>query len=87
MGTRGQCLATMTPEGEGTRLRKRSVVVAGHATSISLETVFWDGLKTLARARGLALAALVAEIDAGRGGANLSSAIRVYVFERLARGQ
>lgn len=62
------------------RLRKRSVVIAGHRTSLSLEQPFWDALKEIAAARGLSLARLIAEIDASRGG-NLSSAVRVHVLE------
>lgn len=68
---------------------KRSVLIAGHATSISLEPVFWDALREAAAAEGLPLNALVARIDAGRIEApdppNLASAIRVWLFER-ARG-
>ena len=60
---------------------KRSLVVAGHRTSISLEEAFWRGLKALAKRRAQSINALVAEIDANRGRANLSSAIRVFVFE------
>jgi hypothetical protein len=59
---------------------KHSLVIAGHRTSVSLEDIFWEGLKRIARARNLSLAGLVAEIDAQRQEANLSSAIRVYVF-------
>lgn len=59
---------------------KHSMSVAGHRTSISLEKAFWDGLRTIAAARGCSMAALVAEIDAGRVGASLSSAIRVFVL-------
>ncbi len=62
------------------RLRKRSVVIAGHRTSLSLEQPFWDALKEIAVSRGLSLARLIAEIDASRGG-NLSSAVRVHVLE------
>ena len=58
------------------KARKRSVIVAGHPTSVSLEPEFWAALKELAAARGLSTAALIAEIDRGRKG-NLSSAIRV----------
>lgn len=65
------------------RLHKRSVVVAGHRTSVSLEEAFWTALKRLAAERGLSLNALIAEVDAARGG-NLSSALRVYVVEALA---
>jgi predicted DNA-binding ribbon-helix-helix protein len=59
---------------------KHSLTIAGHRTSISLEQAFWEGLKALAAERDLSLAAFVAEIDAGRGKANLSSAIRVFVL-------
>lgn len=61
------------------RLCKHSVVIAGHATSISVENAFWDALTDIARQRGLSLNALVAEIDRDRVG-NLSSAIRVFVL-------
>jgi predicted DNA-binding ribbon-helix-helix protein len=62
---------------------KRSLVVAGHRTSISLEEAFWRELKELAGKRAQSINALVAEIDASRGRANLSSAIRVYLFENV----
>lgn len=62
------------------RIIKRSLAIAGHATSISLEDVFWADLKTVAAARSVSIAALVAEIDAGRTAANLSSAIRVFLL-------
>ena len=65
---------------------KRSVMIAGHATSISLEPVFWQALREAAAAEGLPLSALVARIDAERveaaDPANLASAIRVWLFER-----
>ena len=61
---------------------KRSVKVAGHATSISLEQAFWAALKDIAAQDGRPLAALIAEVDATRAG-NLSSALRVHVLERL----
>jgi predicted DNA-binding ribbon-helix-helix protein len=65
---------------------KRSIVIAGHATSISIEQPFWDELKRIAAARGMSVAALIAEIDRGRKRRNLSSAIRVHVLEAaLAR--
>ncbi len=60
-------------------LRKRSVVIAGHKTSVSLEEPFWNGLGDIAAERGISLNRLIAEIDRGRAG-NLSSAIRVYVL-------
>jgi len=60
---------------------KRSLVIAGHRTSISLEDAFWRELKVLAKKRAQSINALVAEIDVNRGKANLSSAIRVYLLE------
>jgi predicted DNA-binding ribbon-helix-helix protein len=67
-------------------VRKRSVVIRGHRTSYSLEKPFFDELAAIAAARGMALAALIAEIDAARPrDANLSSAIRVHVLEWLKR--
>ncbi|MFL6846148.1 MAG: ribbon-helix-helix domain-containing protein [Allosphingosinicella sp.] len=66
---------------------KRSVMIAGHATSISLEPVFWEALREAAADEGLPLSALVARIDAERVAAadapNLASAIRVWLFERF----
>jgi predicted DNA-binding ribbon-helix-helix protein len=65
---------------------KRSIMIAGHATSVSLEPVFWEALRTAAEAEGLPLSALVARIDAERIQApdppNLASALRVWLFER-----
>lgn len=63
----------------GEAVRKRSVKIAGHSTSLSLEGVFWDALKEVAAARRLSLNALIEEIDRGRG-SNLSSAVRVYLL-------
>ena len=69
---------------------KRSIMIAGHATSISLEPVFWDALRAEAETQGLPLNALVARIDAERiaapDPANLASAIRVWLFERKEKG-
>jgi predicted DNA-binding ribbon-helix-helix protein len=62
------------------RIVKRSLSIAGHATSISLEAEFWDDLKTVATARDQSVASLVAEIDQHRKSANLSSAIRVFLL-------
>lgn len=61
-------------------MKKRSVRIAGHATSITLEDEFWDALKTIADERKLSINDLIAEIDTARGGSNLSSAIRVFVL-------
>jgi len=65
------------------RIVKHSLVIAGHRTSISLEDPFWQELKRIAEERDQSLASLVSEIDATRGEANLSSAIRVFVLEAL----
>jgi predicted DNA-binding ribbon-helix-helix protein len=59
---------------------KRSIVIAGHKTSISLEDKFWDSLKAIAGERGMTLAELVATVDDNRQHANLSSAIRLFVL-------
>jgi predicted DNA-binding ribbon-helix-helix protein len=66
---------------------KHSLAIAGHRTSISLERAFWEGLKTIAAERGQSVAALAASIDAGRGEANLSSAIRVFVLNATQSSQ
>ena len=60
---------------------KRSVVVAGHKTSVSLEDAFWNGLKEIARERHMTLSELVAEIDAHRQLGNLSSTLRLFVLD------
>jgi predicted DNA-binding ribbon-helix-helix protein len=65
------------------RVVKRSLVVAGHATSVSLEEPFWSALRELAAGEGLSVAALVARVDQQRSGANLSSALRVHVLRAL----
>jgi predicted DNA-binding ribbon-helix-helix protein len=62
---------------------KRSLTIAGHRTSMSLEPEFWQALKDLAARRRISLAALVAEIDRHRAGRNLSSAIRVHILKSL----
>jgi predicted DNA-binding ribbon-helix-helix protein len=59
---------------------KRSIVVAGHKTSVSLEDAFWKSLKEIAGQRDMTLADLVAAIDGNREHANLSSAIRLFVL-------
>jgi predicted DNA-binding ribbon-helix-helix protein len=59
---------------------KRSVIVAGHKTSVSLEDAFWKSLREIAIRRDMTLSALLAAIDAERQHANLSSAIRLFVF-------
>jgi len=66
---------------------KRSVMIAGHRTSVSLEDAFWQALTDLAASEGRSVQALVGAIDAGRGGRNLSSAIRLFVLEAARQGQ
>jgi len=67
---------------------KRSITIAGHETSITLEPLFWQALENAAQARGLPLSALVAEIDALRVRAddppNLASALRTWALSMRA---
>jgi predicted DNA-binding ribbon-helix-helix protein len=60
---------------------KRSIVIDGHKTSVSLEDAFWDDLKEIAHTQQATLSALVAKIDQTRQHGNLSSAIRLFVLE------
>jgi len=60
---------------------KRSIVIAGHKTSVSLEDAFWQGLKQIASERELTLSDMVAAIDTDRRQGNLSSAIRLFVLD------
>jgi predicted DNA-binding ribbon-helix-helix protein len=62
---------------------KRSIVIAGHKTSVSLEDAFWKGLKDIAVGRRTTLSDLVASIDTGRRYGNLSSAIRLFVLDHF----
>ena len=66
-------------------LRKRSVTIAGHRTSLSLEPEFWAALRAEAQARGWSLARLIGEIDCGRAGRSLSSAVRVFLLAEAGR--
>ena len=63
-------------------IKKRSVEIAGHRTSLSLEEAFWQALKRIAARDGVSINRLIERIDRERGG-NLSSAVRIYVLERL----
>ena len=65
---------------------KRSVVIDGHKTSVSLEDAFWGELKKIARFQRVPLNILVARIDAARKQTNLSSAIRLFVLEHFQNG-
>src|SRR5215831_10024660 len=79
--------------GEDTQMKspvvKRSVVVAGHKTSVSLEEAFWNGMKEICGERSMTLSDLVGEIDTKRQQGNLSSAIRLFVLDyfRPRRGR
>jgi predicted DNA-binding ribbon-helix-helix protein len=59
---------------------KRSIVIAGHKTSVSIEDAFWTALKEIAQTRRQSVAELIGSIDGARRGDNLSSAIRVFVL-------
>ncbi len=68
---------------------KRSVRIAGHSTSVSLEDEFWQALRAIARVRQLSLSALLTEVDRNRQGRSLASACRIYVlryFQEKAGG-
>lgn len=66
---------------------KHSLTLKGHRTSVSLEAEFWEAFQGLARARGLSLNELAAEVDQGReGDVGLASAIRVWVLRALTAG-
>jgi predicted DNA-binding ribbon-helix-helix protein len=67
------------------RVMKRSVVVGRHKTSVSLEDVFWHELRAIAQSLGVHLSQLVARIDVERQHGNLSSAIRLFVFEHRCK--
>ena len=62
---------------------KRSIVIAGHKTSVSLEDAFWEALKDIASARNATLSEVVASIDSSRSQGNLSSAIRLFVLDHF----
>jgi predicted DNA-binding ribbon-helix-helix protein len=65
------------------QIAKRSIVMAGHKTSVSIEEPFWRALKEIARDQRMSLATIVLNIKTGRQG-NLSSSIRLYVLDRLS---
>jgi predicted DNA-binding ribbon-helix-helix protein len=62
---------------------KRSIVIDGHKTSISLEDAFWSGLKEIAHTQRATVSKIVAEIDKTRQQGNLSSAIRLFVLDQV----
>jgi predicted DNA-binding ribbon-helix-helix protein len=81
------CKMTAQPQFlSNDKIRKRSVMLAGHATSLSLEEAFWDALKLIAKTRNLSINGLIGQIDHDRctkidgSSSNLSSAVRVFVL-------
>ncbi len=62
---------------------KRSVVIGGHKTSISLELEFWSAVRDITQARAITVSELLEEIDRNRAAANLSSAVRVFVLDYI----
>ena len=66
---------------------KRAIMIDGHKTSISLEDAFWSSLKEIAHAEGATVSELVAKIDKTRKQGNLSSAVRLFVLDRVRNGQ
>ncbi len=65
---------------------KRSIIVDGHKTSICLEDAFWSSLKEIAQAQGATVSQTVTEIDKTRQYSNLSSAVRLFVLDRVRTG-
>lgn len=74
-----------SPDAEMQRIRKRSVTIAGHRTSVSLEDAFWVMLQQIAAARGQSIGDLITQIDRERAG-NVSSAVRVFVLAEALSG-
>jgi len=66
-------------------IQRRTIIIGGHRTSISLEDAFWSELKEIAHSQRATVSKLVAQIDDTRQQANLSSAIRLYVLEHIRR--
>jgi predicted DNA-binding ribbon-helix-helix protein len=82
-GDTGAALAAYLRRPDAARLRKRSALIAGHRTSISLENGFWRSLQEIASEKGTSANQLITEIDRERSG-NLSSAIRLFVLAQTA---
>lgn len=75
----------MSPEHTRSLIRKRTVRVGGHITSLSIEEPFWQGLKEIARERQLPLNTLITDIHKQRQHANLSSVLRLFVLDYYRR--
>jgi predicted DNA-binding ribbon-helix-helix protein len=67
--------------------QKRSIRIAGHRTSLSLEPQFWEALRSAAKNRRVSVARLIASIDEGRKDSNLSSAVRIFVLNEARQGK
>ena len=76
MGIRGACRRDLMRSS----ISKRSIVIGGHKTSVSLEDAFWSDLKQIAHTQEASLSELIAKIDETRQQGNLSSAIRLFVL-------
>ena len=77
------CADEKTGEHKQFAVVKRSVIVGGHKTSVSLEDDFWSSLKQMAVKRGISLSTQIEEIDRQRRTSNLSSAIRLHVLDHF----
>ena len=71
-------------ENDPTHIKKRSVRLAGHQTSVSIEDAFWDHLVRIAKEKNISINGLITELDANRTG-NLSSAIRIHVLDQITK--
>jgi predicted DNA-binding ribbon-helix-helix protein len=71
-------------EADPTHIKKRSVRLAGHQTSVSIEDAFWDHLVRIAKEQNISINGLITELDANRTG-NLSSAIRIHVLDQITK--
>ena len=86
METRLTFSATKAPDRKRRRphlspIIKRSINIAGHDTSVTLEAEFWDALKDIARSKSVSIPVLIDQIDKDRSGSNLSSSVRLFVLE------
>ncbi len=75
----------MTCHNEEYKLQKHSVVIAGHSTSITLENLFWQELKKIAKIERKSLGQLITQIDEQRKDANLSSAVRIFILKEALK--
>jgi predicted DNA-binding ribbon-helix-helix protein len=81
MNRRVGCISMLKGTHMKSPIVKRSIIIAGHKTSVSLEDAFWSGLKEIARSQHITLSNIVCDIDTRRHHGNLSSAIRLFVLD------